>query len=285
MNRQISFRNPLSALLIFIFSLTPVFSETGNTGFLSLSGSRGLISIPVPVSNKNERVIVAAKTTQSQTYSYKIRTTEFNETLEENRYQLCLPVTPDAEIVFTQVDLKKEIESAGVKSNENHKLNSFGAKFTGSLEEKADFCVGFHWASGDNDGLRYADLETISLARNIFATFSTKVKKNLLTHLHLKQSYTPEFKTDLADGRVVTIDAQNFTSGGVGIERFFGSDGDASAMIELNYSDYQSFSAAMQKEFQLSAGVRFRFRGFGVEISGRSLTDTPAVTAGVNLAY
>lgn len=252
--------------------------------FLSHLGTRGLINIPTPAINGKERVIAGFKSTQAQSYSYFVKTTEFNETLRENRFQLAIPFNPDSELILNQVKISKNVSSAGITTSENHDLISLGGKFTGTLEEKGDFCLGFQWVSGDTNGLRQADLETISTTRNAYVTFGAKMNSTLSGFLHLKQCFTPEFKSLLSDGSEVVIGSKSFTSSGIGFEKFFGHKNEASAVIEVNYSDYQSISPAIQREMQINAGLRFKVGPAGIEINARSLTGSPAITTGISFA-
>lgn len=255
-----------------------------HSDFLSQMGSRGLINIPIPTINGKERVFASFKSSQSQSYSYFIKSTEFNETLKEQRLQLSVPVNPDAELVLNQIKIDKSVSSAGVSSNENHDLISLGGKFTGTLEEKGDFCLGFQWISGDDAGLRQTDLETISTTRNVYGTFGAQINENLSAYLHLRQCFTPQFKAILADGSEFVTAAKTFTVSGIGLEKFFGPKSEASAIVELNYADYRSFSETSPEQLQINAGLRFKAGPVGVEINARSLTDSPTITAGLSFS-
>ncbi len=252
---------------------------------LTRMGPRGLISIPTPEITGEKRLIAGYKQFSRQNSSYQLQNVEYHQQIEESVGQLVVPITDDAELVFTRWVRERTTTPDRLGLSHKDEILSFGGKVSGTIEERADFCLGIQWAGENDAALANSDLETLAQLRAVYATTGSEMAPNLYGYAHLRQCYIPEFHIILNDNSEIIRKSELFGQVALAFERRFEKKQDINAILEIVYTDYPDFYFLDKSRWQTNLGLRGQIAGLNLELTCLSATFEPQFSAGISAGF
>ncbi|GEM_PF-5191316 len=252
---------------------------------LTIMGPRGLISIPVPGVTGKEKVIVGYRQFGRQKSSYRLQGVDYRQQIDESVGHIVVPTSDDAELVLSHWTRERSTTPDRLGLSRKDEILSFGGKFSGAIEERADFCFGIQWAAEDDAALANSDIETLAQLRSVYLTTGSEMSPNLYGYAHLRQCYIPELRIILSDNSEMIRSRELFSQAALALERRFGSKGAHNAVFELLYTDYPDVYQLEESRWQVNLGLTAKLSRFSFEMSCLSVTCDPLFIAGTSIGF
>jgi hypothetical protein len=248
---------------------------------MSLTGSVGLVTVPIPNFQTEQRVGVSYKG-GIQKGNMTLGGVNYSTEKDERFVSAIFHAQPNLELSLNHLRIKRISNPGLVGLNFHEDATAFGMKYS-SPHGKQDFAAGFHYAPMSAEELNRADLGQIELLRNAYMTFSEELGRNFYGHLHLKLCMTADQKIQLPNGSEYKIEKKEFLVSAVGLE--YRVSDSFTAMIEGTFANYRDLFRDDSTRFNLNGGLRFGAGNMQLEVLGRSLESDPWVVGGVSLGF